>query len=224
MSHTAAFDARREVLLGLGSYAAYLAVRRAVLTPAGRERAHRNARRLLALERRLGIDVEGAVQRGVVGAPALARALSAGYAGLNVGLSVGWLARLYARRDPGYHRERRAAVAAFLGALPVFLALPTAPPRTQDGYVDTLGAAGIDIEHPLLVRFYNPLAALPSHHAAFAVVTGSGLAARARGVRRVAWAAYPPLVAVVVVATANHFVLDVVAGAALGAAARALTR
>jgi hypothetical protein len=96
------------------------------------------------------------------------RGLNAGYAALNVAFSVGWLALLHARRDPGFARERRAALGAFLGALPVFLAFPTAPPRTQEGYVDTLGEAGIDIEHPLLVRFYNPVAALPSQHAAFA--------------------------------------------------------
>ena len=219
------FRGRREVALGLGAYAAYLAVRRAVLRdPRGRERAHENARRLLALEQRLGLDVEGDVQRLVVGAPLLVRALNAGYAAFNVALSVGWLLRLHARRDPSFHRERRAAVAAFLGALPVFLLVPTAPPRTQDGYVDTLGEAGIDIEHPLLVRFYNPVAAFPSHHVAFAVVTAGGLCARRRGLGRAAWAAYPPLVAFVVVATANHYVVDVAAGAALGALARRRTR
>jgi membrane-associated phospholipid phosphatase len=211
-------------VLGLGAYAAYLAVRGPVAGPAGRRRAHANARRVIRLERRLGIDLEGRVQQAVVGAPRLVHGLNAGYAALNVALSVGWLALLFSRRDPAFPRERRAALAAFLGALPVFLACPTAPPRTQEGYVDTLGEAGIDIEHPLLVRFYNPVAALPSQHAAFAVVTAGGLAMRTRGVRRAAWAAYPPVVAFVVVATANHYVLDVVAGAALGLAARRLTR
>jgi hypothetical protein len=214
----------REAALGLGAYAAYLAVRRMVLTPSGRERAHRNASRLLALEQRLGLDVEVAVQRSLIGAPRLVHVLNAGYAGLNVALSVGWLLRLYARRDAGYRRERTAAVLAFLGALPVFLVFPVAPPRTRDGYVDTLGAAGIDIEHPFLVRFYNPIAAMPSQHVAFAVVTGAGIAGRSRGVGRAAWSAYAPVVSLVVVATANHYVLDVAAGAALGGAARALTR
>jgi membrane-associated phospholipid phosphatase len=218
------FSGAPEVALGLGAYAAYLAVRHVALARAGRERARRNAVRLLAIERKLGIDVEGAVQGAVVGAPRLVYALNGCYAGLNVALSVGWLLRLFRRRDPGFQRERSAAVLAFAGALPVFLALPVAPPRTQVGYVDTLGEAGVDIEHPFLVRFYNPIAALPSQHVAFAVVTGGGLAARSRGLgRAVAWA-YAPVVSLVVVATANHYVLDVAAGAALGALARALTR
>jgi hypothetical protein len=215
----------REVALGLGAYAAYLLVRRAVLTPSGRRRARRNAERVLRLEGRLGIDVEPAVQRAALRLPTLVHALNAGYAGANVMLSVGWLILLYRRRDAGFARERRAAVAAFTGALPAFLAFPCAPPRTLDGFVDTLASRGIDIEHPFLVRFYNPIAAMPSQHLAFAVVTGTGVAARARSrPGRVAWRSYPALVALVVVATGNHYVLDVAAGAALGVAARALTR
>lgn len=215
----------REVAIGLGTYGAYLAARRVVLTPAGRERARRNAAGLVALERRLGIDVEERLQRAALRAQRLVHALNAGYAVANVTLSAGWLIVLYRRRDPGYARERRAAVAAYLGALPVFLLLPTAPPRTLDGFVDTMAASGVDIEHPFLLRFYNPIAAMPSLHVAFAVVTGADLALRAR--RRptaMAWRSYPAAVSLVVVATGNHFALDCAAGAMLGALARRLAR
>ena len=216
----------REAALGLGAYAAYMAVRRAVLTPEGRRRASRNADRMIRLERRLGVDLEPAVQRAALRAPGLIPALHAGYAAANIGLSVTWLIALHRRGDPGYPRERRAALVAFLGALPVFLALPLAPPRRRPDYVlDTMAANGIDIEHPVPLRFYNPIAAMPSHHAAFAVVSGMGLARRARTPwARAAWRAYPALVSLVVVATGNHYVLDVAAGTGLGAAARALTR
>jgi hypothetical protein len=199
-------------------------VRRAVWTERGRARADRNAGALIDLERRLGLFVEPRVQALAMRAPRLVDVLNAGYAAGNVALSVGWLVALYSRGDPDFARERRAAVIAFLGALPVFLAFPTAPPRTQDGIVDTLRDRGIDLGHPWLVRLYNPIAAMPSHHMAFAVVTGHGLARRAR--RRVGngWRGYAPLVALVVIATGNHFVVDVAAGAALGAFARRLSR
>jgi membrane-associated phospholipid phosphatase len=71
---------------------------------------------------------------------------------------------------------------------------------------------------------YNPIAAMPSHHVAFAVVTGEGLAMRARTRLGRVWRGYPPLVALVVLGTGNHFVVDVAAGAALGALARRLSR
>jgi hypothetical protein len=216
---------RREVAIGLASYALYLAVRHAVMTERGRARAKRNARLLFDLERRLGIAIEPRMQALALRAPRLVDALNAGYAAGNVMLTVGWLIRLFLRDDAGFRGERRAAVAAFTGALPVFLVFPTAPPRTQDGFVDTLADRGIDLDHPWLVRLYNPIAAMPSHHVAFAVVTGSALAERAAGpLRRALWRGYAPAVAAVVVATGNHFVADVAAGAALGRAARSLRR
>jgi hypothetical protein len=220
-------DARlgRELLIGLGSYAVYLVVRRAVWTDAGRARARRNAERLLAAEQRAGLAVEAPVQRAALRVPRVIDVLNLGYAAGNVGLTMGWLIALYRRTDPGFRRERRAAVAAFLGALPAFAAVPMAPPRTLDGFVDTLAERGVSPETPLLTPFYNPISAIPSLHLAFAVVTGVGLADRTRGRwRRRAWLAYPAAVATVVVATGNHFVADVAAGAALGAAARAVTR
>jgi PAP2 superfamily len=216
------FSLRRELALGLGVYALYLAVGRLVLQRAGRERARANAERIVALEERLGVDVEPVVQRALLRFPRLVHGLNVGYGLFNVTLTVGWLVLLYRRRDDGYHRFRRACMLAHVGAQPVFLLLPTAPPRVLDGFVDTLSeVSGLDLEHPFLLRLYNPVAAMPSLHVAFAVVTGAEIAGRTESrVLRVAAHAYAPLVATVVAGTGNHYVLDAVAGAALGAAAR----
>lgn len=214
-----------EVLVGLSCYAAYLAVRRHVWNDRGRERARTNAARVLEFERRVGVAIEPPVQQAALRVPGITAFLNGSYAAGNVALSVGWLMLLFGRRDPAFARERSAAVVAFAGALPVFALLPTAPPRVLDGFVDTFGGPGRGLDDPRLVRFYNPIAALPSHHLAFATVTGLGLAARRRSkVGRLSWRAYPAAVAVVVVATANHFVVDVLAGAALGLLARRITR
>jgi hypothetical protein len=213
------------VAIALSAYAAYLAVRGIVWNDRGRARAQENGRSIVAVEQRLGINSEQRVQAMALRAPRVVDMLNASYAAGNVALSVGWLSWLYRRGDRDYHRERRAMVIAFTSALPFFLAFPTSPPRKQDGFVDTLASRGIDIEHPLLVRFYNPIAAMPSHHVAFAVVTGAGLATRADTVvGRTVFRAYAPLVAFVVVATGNHYILDVVVGAALGKLARRLAR
>lgn len=216
---------RREAAFGLGAYALYLLVRRSVWHERGRREAADRAARLAALERSMGIAVEPAIQRIALRVPALVRTLNAGYAAGNVALSVGWLLVLFHRGDPQFGRERRAALIAFSGALPVFALWPTAPPRTLPGFVDTMDGGRGGLDHPLLVRFYNPIAAMPSHHVAFAVVTGLGLAGRSRNrLGRAAWSAYPAAVALVVIATANHFVADVAAGALLGALARRLSR
>jgi hypothetical protein len=218
------YSLKREVTLGLGVYAVYLLVRWIVLRADGRARARRNAERVVRLEERSGLHVEPRVQDALLRFPRLMHGLNVGYAVLNVSLTVGWLVFLYRRRDPGFHRLRRACVLAHLGAQPIFFLFPTAPPRVLDGFVDTLSElSGLDLEHPLLVRFYNPVAALPSLHVAFATVTGAAIAERAGSpALRAAGYAYAPLVSVVVAGTGNHYVLDCVSGAALGAAARRL--
>jgi PAP2 superfamily len=216
------FSLKRELTLGLLVYAVYLLVRRLVLRSGGRDRAQRNAERLVALEKQLRLDLEPAVQRMLLRAPRLVHGLNVGYALFNVSLTMGWLVLLYRRCDPGYHALRRACLLAHLGAQPAFLLFPTAPPRVLEGFVDTLSeVSGFDLEHRLLVRFYNPDAAMPSLHVAFAAVTGAAIAERSesRSTKAIAYA-YPGLVTLVVAGTGNHYVLDAVAGAALGATAR----
>jgi hypothetical protein len=85
--------------------------------------------------------------------------------------------------------------------------------------------SGIDLDSGLVSRLYDPLAAMPSIHLAYAVVTAAGMAgtSRSRALRGLA-PAYPPLVAFTVFVTGNHYVLDAVAGAALGGAALRLAR
>ena len=220
------FSGRREVVLGLGVYALALAVRALVVTPAGRSRARRNAGRIVALERRLGLHVEPALQRLILPRVRLLAVLNVAYVVVNVVLTVGWLMLLFRRRDGAFHRFRTAAAGSLAGAQLVFLPFPTAPPRSLDHLVDTIREiSGVDLDSGLVARLYNPLAAMPSIHLAFAVVTSAAIAetTRAAPVRALA-RAYPPAVGFTVVATANHFVLDVVAGAALGAGALRVAR
>jgi hypothetical protein len=207
------FSTRREVAIGLGAYALYLLVRAGVVRERGLRRARHNSERIAALERTLGLDVGPALQVRVLRRRKLVAFLNVLYLLLNSGLSAAWLAVLYRRRDPHYHRLRSAFLLAHVVAQPIFLGFPTAPPRALDGYVDTLREVNkLDIDRSPLVVFYNPVAAMPSIHVAYAVIAAGGLA----GKRRFALG-YPPAVTFVVLATGNHFVLDVLAGAALGA-------
>jgi hypothetical protein len=220
------FSARRELALALSVYGLYLLVARRVLRRDGRVRARRNAERIVALEERVGLKLEPAVQGALLRFPRLVHGLNVGYGLFNVTLTVGWLVVLHRRRDPGFHRFRTTCLLTHVAAQPLFLLCPTAPPRVLDGFVDTLSeVSGLDLEHPLLVRFYNPVAAMPSLHVAFAVVTGAEIAARSDSlVTRSVARAYAPLVAIVVAGTGNHYVVDALAGAALGAVARRVAR
>ena len=220
------FSAGREVLVGLSVYGAYLLVRKLVVTPEGRRTAAANAERIVALERRLGIDVEPQLQAALLQRRRLVAVLNVAYATLNVGLTVGWLMRLFHGRHPEFHRLRRAAVLGTLGAQPVFLFFPVAPPRTLDHFVDTIAdVSGLDLDSGLIARLYDPIAAMPSIHVTYAVVTAAGIAETSESaVARALAPAYPPLVALVVFVTANHYVLDAVAGATLGLAALRLAR
>jgi len=220
------FSAAREVALGLSVYATYLLVRKLVVTPDGRRKAAANAERIVALERQLRIDFEPQLQAALLPRRRLVAALNIAYATLNVGLTVGWLMRLFNRRHPEFHRLRRAAVLATLGAQPVFLFFPVAPPRTLDHFVDTIAdVSGFDLDSGLIARLYDPIAAMPSIHVTYAVVTAAGIAKSSESpVARALAPAYPPVVALVVFVTANHYVLDAVAGATLGLAALRLAR
>jgi PAP2 superfamily len=213
------FSARREVAVGLGSYAVYLLCRWAVVHDRGRRAALRNARRIVAVEERLGLHLEPHLQRAALPHTRALAIANVGYVTLNVAITVGWLALLFARRDPAFHRLRRAWALATVGPQPAFLLFPTAPPRALEGFTDTIREGGIDLDTGLVVRLYNPIAAMPSIHMAYAVISSSGIAQTARSplLRRVALA-YPPAVAVIVMATANHFLLDVIAGTLLGRA------
>ena len=195
MGRAQRFSGKRETAIGLGIYAAYLLVRAAVVNEPGRRRAQRNAERIVALERWLGVHAEPDLQRLVLPYTRVVHVLNLGYATLNFGLTIGYLAHLFQRRDPDFHRLRRAAAVAFAGAQPAFLLFPTAPPRSLDHMVDTIAEVSrFDLDSGPIAKLYHPLAALPSIHVAFAVVT------------------------------ANHYVLDAVAGAALGAGGLRIAR
>ena len=73
--------------------------------------------------------------------------------------------------------------------------------------------SGIDIGSRASAAFSNPVAAVPSLHAAWALGIGIGLVLHARTRRwKLAGVLYPAAVALTIVVTGNHFVFDALAG------------
>lgn len=135
---------------------------------------------------------------------------------LTAALSV--LTALYIWRPAAYPRARNALVLTNVVGLIVYALYPTAPPRLlpHAGFFDSVTAAFGTPNAPSSDQY----GALPSLHLAWATwvaVVGGALVTR-RALRWLLWI-YPVMTGCVVVATANHYVVDVFTGVALGLAA-----
>ena len=221
----------RRIVVGLAPmlllYVAYSVVRW-LLRTRGPIDGVRNARDVLDLERRLGLDWERALQRVSLPHEPLITAANWYYVlgFLPVILS---LASLSAWQSPeAFRRWRRIFAVTLVMALVGFVLFPLAPPRmlpSSEGFVDTLVAYGPryygDADGEGLFNGYgafpslvNVYAAMPSMHVAWSGIAGALLVASFPG-RRLALLAgmlHPTLMGMAVLVTANHFVLDVVIG------------
>lgn len=213
----------RELLLVLALYLVYEAVRDTVTSTASR--AYADALRVLSAERAMGLAVELPVQQWTLERPWVVEAADAFYASVYAVSTVAVLVWAFRTAAPARYLFWRNALAATTGlALVGFWLFPVAPPRLLDetghgapsGFVDTLVAfPGPWTPHSTLVsELSNPYAAMPSLHTAWALWVACVVAALTsrRWLRAAVWAV-PVLTGLVVVVTANHYVLDVVGGA-----------
>jgi hypothetical protein len=181
-----------------------------------------HAREIASWERVAHLEWEAPLQQAFLRAPELVQAMNLFYlAGHFVltGLFFWWL---YRRSRPAFRVFRNAFLGSTAVALAVHYAFPTAPPRLAGlGLVDTLRAlSGIDIGSKASAAFSNPVAAVPSLHAGWALGVGLGLVLHARRFwAKLAGAIYPAAVTLTIVVTGNHFFLDALAGIAVMAAA-----
>ncbi|MGZ8693267.1 MAG: phosphatase PAP2 family protein [Gaiellaceae bacterium] len=133
-----------------------------------------------------------------------------------VGLALLWV---YFRRNEAFIRFRNTILLANVLGLFGYVFLPTAPPRlfTSMGFTDTLSQfGGLNHGSGLVELASNPYAAMPSLHAADALIAGVILASVVRRpIWKVVWLLWPAWVWFAVMATGNHFWLDVLAGIVL---------
>jgi hypothetical protein len=137
------------------------------------------------------------------------------YLSLHLALTGLLLLWLHQRRPHAYPFFRTTLLLVSAVALIGYLTFPTAPPRLS---VDLLSSGTdrlpLNINKGLASDLYNPYAAVPSMHAAYALVVGAALLLQGRHwLIRVAGLGYPLLVVLIVVATGNHFLFDVGVGA-----------
>jgi membrane-associated phospholipid phosphatase len=133
---------------------------------------------------------------------------------------------VYFNRHDAYPRFRNTILFANVLGLVGYVLLPTAPPRMfpEFGFVDTLAVfGGLNHGSGLIELAANPYAAMPSLHAADALLVGVGLAVLVRPwPLKLLFASWPIWVWFSVMATGNHFWLDIAAGVLVAGIAAAL--
>jgi len=213
-------DVLRQVALFAAAYWGYRFVRGQVDGKAAESFA--NARELITIERATNLFVEPAVQAWAHGQQWLIHFASWMYVNAQATVTLGALIFIYLFHNRSFYFVRNMLMVAMGIALVGYALYPTAPPRFMGewGFVDSVSDfTGIPQDSVAVNALFNPFAAVPSMHVAFALMLGWTLAHLVRRrVWKVLWFLYPFLITFVVVATGNHWVIDAVLGALAAAA------
>jgi PAP2 superfamily len=171
---------------------------------------------ILDLERTLHIDPELSLDRWLSSHHTLGLLVSDYYDNAHFVVTLGLLGYLWWRRADLYRPLRNALVLVNLIGFVVFWRYPVAPPRMLDGFTDVVSSThAFGSWHTgALASQANELAAMPSLHIAWALWCSLALWRMSeRTLVRAPAILYPCVTAFAVLATGNHFVLDMVGGA-----------
>lgn len=192
---------------------AYEALRSA--TPTRIVAAFENSKSVEALEAAFRIDVELGLNRWFLQHLWVADFASYWYQLEHEIVTIAVLVWLWRRHQWAYRPLRTTIITVSAASLIAYRFYPLAPPRfALDGAVDTM------LAHPVLFAGWksvtglsNLYAAMPSIHVAWAVWCAIAVnVASTHPWRRLAWI-YPVITTLVVIGTANHYVVDAIAGA-----------
>lgn len=175
-----------------------------------------HARAVMDIERRIGIFHEMTVQGWVISEPYLVHFLNFVYAYTHMAALILFAIWLFIRHADQYVKYRNVFLGVLGTGLLVYVLYPLAPPRffPMSGFVDTLSLfSGINYDQPSVATFYNPFAAMPSLHCAFALFVGIGLIRLGRSLAHyILGVGFPIVMVLAVVGTGNHYFLDALAG------------
>jgi hypothetical protein len=207
-------DILRQTAIVAGGFAIYKQGRHAFAPnwPLAEENAHR----VFHFEQITHLAWEGSLQRVFLEVPELIRALNVFYLSGHFILTGIFFVWLYFRSRDGFGSFRNGFLIATGLSLLIHWTFPTAPPRVAGvGLIDTLAQfSNVDIGSPTTDgAFSNPVAAVPSLHAGWALAVGVGMVLYGRWfVTRLVGVLYPAVVTLTIIVTGNHFVFDAIAG------------
>ena len=190
------------------------------------EVAHRHAVELWRWEQALFLDWEPTIQGWfyelqMFGRPVLMDAMALIYVGPHFLLTFGMFAWAYWRHFDRFNEVRNVFAAFTVLAFGFQWLYPVAPPwqTPESGIAYGLTALPVDGSNPVISRLTNPLAALPSVHTGWAFLCAWFLTNLSTSRWRHLWWSYPSLIVVCIIATGNHFIIDILAAAPFLAAA-----
>lgn len=200
--------------LGLALFGVYLVVD--AVGGAPREQAAlRHGHQIFDLEQRLGLDVEHGLNHWLAPHRTLSTLANYEYATTYILSALALLVWVWVCRPEQWRFARDSFLVLNLIAMATFLLYPTAPPRMlpELGFVDTVSRGNtVGSWGWGLVDTANQVAAMPSLHIGWALWVSVVLARFTVGFRwQLLSAAHVLLTLFVVMATANHYLLDAVA-------------
>ncbi len=206
---------------------AYFGVRG--LTEGSESTAIANADRLLDVEGAFGIDIEASLQGHILDHDSIVTAANWVYTWGHWPVIVFTLVWLYRQHRDSYTLLRNAMFISGAIGLAIFISFPVAPPRLMPtGFVDTVTELSNSyrvLQPPSLINKY---AAVPSLHVGWNLLVGILIFRTTRSrVAKLFALAGPAFMASAVVLTANHYIIDAVAGslvALLGLTIAAIVR
>ena len=187
------------------------------LVPEQESIAMRHGRSVQHLQDALHLNFERSLNSFVAAHEPIAQVMDYYYATLHFIVTIGCLIWLYRAHPRIYRGARTVLFATSLLALAGFYLYPLAPPRLlpQYGYIDTLLKFHTwgSLADPKVAEHSNQFAAMPSLHIGWALWCGVSIFFCARRLWvRVLGLLYPVWTLLVIVGTANHFIIDAVAG------------
>src|SRR5215207_5565843 len=207
-----------QIVLFCGAYWLYRLVRGQVWDQSAA--AFEHARQIVDLERALHLFVEPHVQSWAIGTGWVDDLGAWMYLNTHFVVTTCTLAFIYLFRNEHFYFVRNMFMVAMVLALIGYVIYPTAPPRMlpELGFSDSVSEfTGVSSDATVNALF-NPYAAVPSMHVGFALMLAVPMIRMAKHRwTKLLWCVYPPIVTAVVVVTANHWVLDAAAGAAVAA-------
>jgi hypothetical protein len=203
-----------ELFLCGGLFVLYRSVRGFTRTDLGD--AFANARGVVNFETMLGLPFEDNLQGWLIDHPTIIRFLNHYYLWFHFPTVIGLLVWLYLRHPRSYVPFRNLLAVVTFAALVIHLVYPLAPPRMMHGFVDTLHIFGPSI-YPsnALDGAANQIAAMPSLHFGWALIEAIAVISVLTSAWRWLAVLHPVLMALSIIATANHWWMDAAASAAI---------